>query len=47
MDSPSVMLWGEKCEVEVLEVAPSEMVSRVMVFVEGWYPCALIGLPEL
>ena len=44
---PSVMLGGDKCELEVKEVAPSEMVSHVLVVVEGWFPYALIVLPML
>ena len=42
-----MMLWGEKFELEVYEVVPSEVVSHVLVVVEGWFPCALIVLPTL
>ena len=47
VDPPSVILQGDKCELEVKEVAPSEMVSHVLVVVEEWFPCALIVLPTL
>ena len=47
VDPSSVMMWGERRELEVQEVAPSEMVSHVLVVVDGWFPCALIVRPDL